>query len=249
MGDSGSPAAAAPRGEPNAAIERATGRTRKTIRRYKRRARKLGWEPGGEREPDEELAAAVRAEPAAGDRAARGWERSRRRLMPQRTAITEWVSPADGSRGLRLSKVHDLLARQGVRGPVQLAASLCGELLRLPRTPARHGARGRRRRPASSPRSTSGAWDWCTTRRHGTAPRRVGAAGDARPQPPSVRPRQLPADDPGIHRRAGGRLGVLRRRAGTGGDRQSESGRHARPIATIRSSSAPSTSTPPTAAS
>jgi hypothetical protein len=47
------------RGEPSAAIERVTGRTRKTIGRYKQRARKLGWEPGGEREPDKELAAAV----------------------------------------------------------------------------------------------------------------------------------------------------------------------------------------------
>jgi len=33
------------RKETNAAIERATGRTRKTIRRYKQRARKLDFDP------------------------------------------------------------------------------------------------------------------------------------------------------------------------------------------------------------
>ena len=39
------------RKESNAAIERATGRTRKTIRRYKRRARELGWEKGPSASP------------------------------------------------------------------------------------------------------------------------------------------------------------------------------------------------------
>ena len=52
------------------------------------------------------------------------------KLMPHRMAITEWVSPADGSRGLRLSKVHDLLTRQGVRVPYsslhRFAVSYCG---------------------------------------------------------------------------------------------------------------------------
>jgi hypothetical protein len=38
------------------AIARATGHTRKTIRRYARKARRLGWAPGGVREPDEALA-------------------------------------------------------------------------------------------------------------------------------------------------------------------------------------------------
>ena len=65
------------RGETNAAIERATGRTRKTIRRYKRRARQLGWEPGGEKEPDEKLAAAV-AQSLRPVTESEGRERSRR---------------------------------------------------------------------------------------------------------------------------------------------------------------------------
>lgn len=35
------------RGEPHAPIERATGRTRQTIRRSKQRAHTLGWERRG----------------------------------------------------------------------------------------------------------------------------------------------------------------------------------------------------------
>jgi len=46
------------RGESQAAIERVTGRTRETVRRYARLARKLGWDPKGP-EPDEALARAV----------------------------------------------------------------------------------------------------------------------------------------------------------------------------------------------
>lgn len=46
------------RGESQAAIERVTGRTRKTVRRYASVARDLGWSPEGE-EPAEGLARAV----------------------------------------------------------------------------------------------------------------------------------------------------------------------------------------------
>ena len=46
------------RGERRRAIERVTGHSRNTIRRWLRAARKLGWEPG-QGEPDEALAAAV----------------------------------------------------------------------------------------------------------------------------------------------------------------------------------------------
>jgi len=104
------------RRESAAAIERATGRTRKTIRRYRQRARKLGWQPGGEKEPDEELAAAVGQSLRPVTEAA-GLGAIEARLMAHRAAITEWVAPADGSRGLRLAKVRDLLARQGVEVP------------------------------------------------------------------------------------------------------------------------------------
>ena len=55
------------RGEPKAAIERATGRTRKTIRRYLKVAAQLGWEPGAV-EPDEALAARWRSDCGRGRR-------------------------------------------------------------------------------------------------------------------------------------------------------------------------------------
>jgi len=117
------------RGETNAAIERATGRTRKTIRRYKQRARTLGWQPGGEKVPDEELAVTVgqRLRPVTDPE---GLGAIEARLMPHRPTIAEWVSPGDGSRGLRLAKVRDLLGRQGVAVPYsslhRFAVSYCG---------------------------------------------------------------------------------------------------------------------------
>ena len=117
------------RGETHAAIERATGRTRKTIRRYKQRAGELGWEPGGEREPDGELAVAV-GQSLRPVSEAEGLGAIESKLMAQRTTIAEWVSPTDGSRGLRLSKVHALLARQGLEVPYsslhRFAVRYCG---------------------------------------------------------------------------------------------------------------------------
>jgi len=102
------------RGEAKAAIERVTGRTRKTIRRYLKAAAKLGWEPGS-REPDEALAAQVtqrlRPGPAVEGRGAAEI------LAPHREHLLAWLAPEGGGRGLRLSKVHALLARQGVAVP------------------------------------------------------------------------------------------------------------------------------------
>lgn len=50
--------------------------------------------------------------------------------MAQRATIAEWVSPADGSRGLRLAKVRTLLARQGLEVPYstlhRFAVRYCG---------------------------------------------------------------------------------------------------------------------------
>lgn len=101
------------RGETRSAIQRATGRSRKTVRRYVAVAAKLGWVPAAGAEPDEALAAAVAQrlrpvpeEAAPGDAEAQ--------LAPQQGQLTAWLAPADGSRGLRLSKVHALLHRQGI---------------------------------------------------------------------------------------------------------------------------------------
>lgn len=118
------------RGENKAAVSRVTGHRRKTIRRYVATAVELGWEPGLQ-EPTEQLALAVfeRLRPVpAGSRPGE----VERRLLPYRDRITEWLKP-DGEgerRGLRLTKVHELLARQGVAVPYsslhRFAVKHCG---------------------------------------------------------------------------------------------------------------------------
>jgi len=104
------------RGEGHRAIARVTGHSRSTIRRWLRVAAELGWEPATGGEPEEPLAVAVAqrvrpvrtsAEPGA----------SQARLWPHREQIRAWLEPATGERGLRLAKVRELLARQGVDVP------------------------------------------------------------------------------------------------------------------------------------
>jgi len=102
------------RGERQRAIERATGRARKTIRRYLKVAAKLGWHPGQD-EPDEQLAARVqvRLRPGPSETSPSELERS---LGSQRDQIQQWLSSEiDGGRPLKLTKVHDLLERRGVK--------------------------------------------------------------------------------------------------------------------------------------
>jgi len=104
------------RGETKSGIERATGRTRKTIHRYVKTAAKLGWTPGST-PPDEALAARVaqRLRPGPGVPAEGG--ASEALLAPHRDQLRAWLVPDDGTRGLRLSKVRALLARQGLAVP------------------------------------------------------------------------------------------------------------------------------------
>ena len=104
------------RGEAKSAIERVTGRTRKTVRRYLKAAAKLGWEPGS-REPDEALAAQVAQRLRPGPPEAAGGSALEAQLAPHREQLREWLSPQGSERGLRLSKAHALLARQGVAVP------------------------------------------------------------------------------------------------------------------------------------
>ena len=101
------------RGETQAGVARATGHVTKTIRRYVRTARKLGWE-AGTGPPTEELAAAVyqRHRPAAG----RGPGAVAKDLLAHREKIRAWLEASPGERwGLRLTMVRELLERQGVR--------------------------------------------------------------------------------------------------------------------------------------
>ena len=103
------------RGERQRAIARASGHSRTTVRRYERAARELGWVPG-QHEPDEALPLAVVAalRPGTKDRQPGA---SAAVLAPHQSRLRQWLVPEDGSRGLKLSKVHQLLAREGVKVP------------------------------------------------------------------------------------------------------------------------------------
>lgn len=103
------------RGESTTTIKQATGRSRKTVRRYVRIAARLGW-VCGQQEPTEELAGAVqqRLRPVAADAAPGAAETL---LLPHQERIRAWLESRGGERGLRLTKVHQLLARDGVVVP------------------------------------------------------------------------------------------------------------------------------------
>lgn len=115
------------RGESRSEVERVTGRTRKTIGRYVKRAEQLGWRPGTP--VTDELAGAVaRASGVARDR---GPGESEQLLLPHAERIRAWLTPSPGEkRGLRLAKVQLLLERQGVRVPYsslhRFAVTHCG---------------------------------------------------------------------------------------------------------------------------
>jgi transposase len=116
------------RGERQRAIQRATGHSRSTLRRWLRAARQLGWEPS-HGEPEEAVARGVakRVRPVR-EEASPG--ESQGRLIGHRDQIQAWLQPEDGGRGLRLSKVHALLARQGIDVPYsslhRFAVAHCG---------------------------------------------------------------------------------------------------------------------------
>jgi len=103
------------RGENLSSIARKSGHMRKTVRRYVRTAQDLGWRE--DEEPDDELAIRVyqKLRPVASDS---GLGASEELLMPLREQIEEWLKPPEGEkRGLRLTKVHELLGRKNVRVP------------------------------------------------------------------------------------------------------------------------------------
>jgi len=103
------------RGEKRSAVARATGFRRKTVRRYVNLAVKLGWKPGLE-DPTEELAVGVFRKLRPVPEGGRVGE-VERLLLPHRAKIKAWLAPdekTDSKRGLRLTKVHELLSRQGI---------------------------------------------------------------------------------------------------------------------------------------
>ena len=116
------------RGEDKSAVARTTGHGRVTVRRYVATAVGLGWRPGID-EPTELLAAAVAARHSpARDR---GPGEMEEQLLPHQARIREWLSREAGQkRGLRFTKVLELLRRQGLDIPYsslhRFAVKHCG---------------------------------------------------------------------------------------------------------------------------
>lgn len=116
------------RGESKSAVKRATRHGRATIRRYIETAEELGW-VAGLHEPDEMLAADVFARLRPGRSPEPG--EAEKVLLPHATQIRDWLEPkAEQRRGLRLTKVHELLRRRGVEVPYsslhRFAVKHCG---------------------------------------------------------------------------------------------------------------------------
>jgi transposase len=97
-------------GEGKRQVARATGRSRTTVTRYLTAAMDLGWVPG-KTEPDEILAREVAAVLKPGPKDASPGEMERL-LLPHKDRIKVWL--ADEGRGLKLSKVWQLLTRDGI---------------------------------------------------------------------------------------------------------------------------------------
>lgn len=100
------------RGEGRRSIARATGHGRTTVDRYAKTALLLGWIPG-EQPPDEALAREVVEQLRPGPKR-RPAGSAQAKLALHQGRIRAWLSPEDGSRGLLLSKVHELLLREGI---------------------------------------------------------------------------------------------------------------------------------------
>ncbi|MFC2173923.1 IS21 family transposase [Acidobacteriota bacterium] len=102
------------RGEGHRSISRITGRSRNTVRRYAAAAADLGWKPG-QREPDEVLACSVLARLRPGPQSTSP-EQTELILLQHKECLRDWLSPDNSyKRGLKLTKVHQLLTRQGVQ--------------------------------------------------------------------------------------------------------------------------------------
>lgn len=120
-------------GESRRSVARTTGRCRKTIGRYVDAAVTLGWVPGVH-PPDEALAAEVLAQVRPGP-APGGGVSSAAQLEPLTRQLEAWLAPHGGhKRGLRLTKVHELLKRQGVEVSYGALRRFCLQRPELGRT-------------------------------------------------------------------------------------------------------------------
>ncbi len=102
------------KGEGIRSVARSTGRDRKTVKRYKEIASELGW-VAGLHEPDDGLAEEVVAALRPGPKGDEPGE-IEQLIHLHAEQIKEWLKTDDFyKRGLRLTKVHELLSRNGVK--------------------------------------------------------------------------------------------------------------------------------------
>jgi len=115
------------RGETQRQVARTSTHSRTTVRRWEGLARELGWVPG-EHEADEALATEVLSQTKPGARPAPG--EAETRLLAHKLRIKTLLNGENGERGLRLSKVHQLLVRDGIDVPYsslhRFAVKHCG---------------------------------------------------------------------------------------------------------------------------
>ena len=215
------------RAEPIAAIKLATGRSRKTIRRYGKLAAELGWVPGAN-EPTEELAGAIalRLRPVPSKLPPGPVEQQ---LLPEQEGIREWLGIDTPERGLRLTKVHRLLERRGITVPYsslhRFAVKYCGFADRRRLT-----VRMALCQPGELAEVDFGRWAGLGSR-GGASPRAARADHHAGLQPPPVRLRPSLAKAARSPRRTGRRQGLLCGGPGSRGPRQPQSGgRQERPL-------------------
>lgn len=104
------------RKESKSSIKRITGADRKTIRKYALIAEKMGWTPESGIEPDEALAGRVCAQVRPGPDA-KEQTSTDHFLAPVSSKIAQWLKDEPGDRALQLTKVLQLLGRQGIDVP------------------------------------------------------------------------------------------------------------------------------------
>lgn len=117
-------------GESLKLISRGTQRSRNTIKRYLKRAKKLGWFPRSEEEPTENLAVRIAAGLRPGP-SEKSPESREAQLLPHRDRIKTWLdAKSDGGDGLTLTKAHQKLRREGLAVPYsslhRFATKHCG---------------------------------------------------------------------------------------------------------------------------
>ena len=116
-------------GETQADTARGTGKDRKTVRNYIRRARSLGWD-GSADSVTEALAGRIQQSLRPVEEVS-SLGSSEEQLFDHRQAIRDWLKVDEPERrGLRLTKVHQLLQRRGVDVPYsslhRFAVQHCG---------------------------------------------------------------------------------------------------------------------------